>query len=90
MRSYGEIEGNAIGNSCRIAGNQETSLSAPVQKNGPGSRAGSFRKQITKEPNEIMSNRFYEKTATQPFPKTKTVAIIGYGSQGMRTRSLAG
>src|ERR1700720_4532252 len=36
----------------------------------------------SKEPNEIMSNRFYEKDGNPALLKDKTVAIIGYGSQG--------
>src|SRR5437016_11435977 len=37
---------------------------------------------LIKEPKQIMSNRFYEKDGNPALLKNKTVAIIGYGSQG--------
>ena len=76
MRSYGEIEVTRSGAVAIVARSQEAEAAAA------GAHQGGGKLEETDTESEQMAKRYYEKDGNLDYLKGRTVAIIGYGSQG--------
>ncbi len=79
MRSYGEIE---VTRSGAVAVSLEAKETAPVAAGASAAPPKPLQTGKVNEVYKICPNATTKKTAISPLFKDKTVAIIGYGSQG--------
>ena len=82
MRSYGEIEVTRSGAGRRVARSQEAQACSRRCQQGAVARLARHLNRSNSRSSHKWPRRFYEKDGNLELLKGKTVAIIGYGSQG--------